>query len=544
MGNEEKLQTSLYNNIKSYVDATELLENLIQIFESYFGRSESEGDILTEIQHIVEHKTYDFYNFKHKILQLFHCSLIKGKDKSDYNIQLDKKELFAIGDEVKKVLENNLFLYQHEFILEFTSFINKGEASLQLKEDFKTLTKECFSDKLQELYKGIELSEEKVKLVIEDKIHDYEVFLWTVKKLLLDLQKERETLEEKVYVDKVLAMRETFITTTENLKEDLIKDITFIVISYFVKKIRETLLVGMEDRLYNYRNTLKQYLNFKTEGCQEVENVKLNHKNAEPSEIEFQVYSICRELFICQYNYLSKIFSLCKTKFDTLTSEVKFNLDVIFNGEFEEPIYFINTYEDFNNICDIFNEKLHVILYTFTINTFNEFKKSYYDYLMEKLSYKKESLEKMYCHKLILDGIDYINCYSQDVKIKLCSKLEELYKSYSSEEILKDNSLNLIINFYKVREDIPKVFFREYIYSDIDYQTLFSKESFNQCDSLEDKKLLLYNKVVGFKNKLWDTLYNELITYFDYILPNIGKNMDHAKKQSDYYKVKAEEPIL
>ncbi|EQB89883.1 hypothetical protein M918_18225 [Clostridium sp. BL8] len=70
---------------------------------------------------------------------------------------------------------------------------------------------------------------------------------------------------------------------------------------------------------------------------------------------------------------------------------------------------------------------------------------------------------------------------------------------------------------------------------------MFEKENFKDCNTIEDKKQLLYSKVVTFKNKLWDTLYNELINYFDHILPNIGRNMDQVKKQADYYKVKAED---
>lgn len=541
MNNEEKLQTSLYNNIKSYVDATELLENLVEIFEGYFGREESEGDILTEIQHIVEHKTYDFYNFKYNILQLFHSFLIINKEKSDYSIRLDKEDLFAIGSEIKRVLEDNLFLYQHEFILELTTFVKKDDVSQQIKEDLKVLTKECFSDKLQELYKGIDLAEEKVRLLVEDKVQDYEVFLWTVKKFLKDMEKEKDSLEEKIYVDKILEMRETFISTTESFKEELKNDITFIVVAYFVEKIRQNLLIGMEDRLQNYRNIIKNYLSFKVDQEDSKKNQVLYGENLSPQEVEFEIYNICRELFICQYTYLSKIFGLCKTKFDTLTSEVKYNLDLIFNVEFEEPIYFINSTEDFENICDLFSEKLHFILYTFAVSTFNDFKKNYYDYIMKKLSTKKDTLEKMYCHKVIIDGINYVNCFSEDRKIKLCCRLEDLYKFYDSEEILKDQSLNLLINFYDVTDDIPKNFFKEYIYNDDEFQTLFEKDNFKDCNTIEDKKQLLYSKIVTFKNKLWDTLYNELINYFDHILPNIGRNMDQVKKQADYYKVKAED---
>ncbi|MEG0772788.1 hypothetical protein [Clostridium sp.] len=544
MNDEEKLLTSLYDNIRDYSEVSELLENLIKIFESLFGREESEGDILKGIQHIVEHKTYEFYDFKEKFLELFHNALISMEKTKEYHIDLCKDEFFHISHSIKTILEDTLFLYQHEFLLEITSFINAKEGSFELKEDLKNLTKENFTDNLQGYYKEIDYCAEKVQLLVEDKVYDYEGFLWSIKKFLLDTTKNKTNLGEKLYVDNLLKKRETFINTTDVIKDEFSEDIIFIVASSFIRNIRNTLLVAMDKKLLNYKESLNKYLELQKSYEHKEKSIKVNYKSILPDKIELEVYNICRELFISQYNYLQRMFNFCNTKFETLTSEVKYKLDTIFNNEFQLPIYFINCEEDFLMICDILDEKLQFILYTFIINAFNDFKSDYYDYIMEKLWNKKQHLENMYCEKLILNSIKYVNSFSDSTKFKLYDKLEELYKGYDSEEILQGNCAPMMLNFYNIEDDIPKLFFKDFIYNDIDYQNLFSKEKFHKYCTLEEKKNALYKEISAFRKKLWDKLYNELILYFDYILPNIGRHMDYAKKQADYYKNKTEETIL
>jgi hypothetical protein len=541
MNEEEKLLTSLYDNIRDYREISELLENLIKIFESHFGREESEGDILKGIQHIVEHKTYEFYEFKEKFLELFHNALISIEKKQEYHIDLCKNDLFDIGDSIKTILEDTLFLYQHEFLLEITSFINAKEGSFELKEDLKNITKENFTDNLQGYYKEIDYCKDKVQLLVEDKVYDYEVFLWSIKKFLLDSTKNKTNLSEKLYVDNLLKKRETFINTTGIIKEEFSEDIIFIVVSSFIRNIRNTLLVAMDKKLLHYKESLNKYLEIQKSYEHKDKSIKVNYKSTLPDKIELEVYNICRELFLSQYNYLQRMFNFCNTKFETLTSEVKYKVDTIFDNEFQLPIYFINCEEDFLMICEILKEKLHFILYAFIVNVFNDFKSDYYDYIMEKLWKKKQRLENMYCQKLILNSIKYVNSFSDSTKFKLYDKLEELYKGYDSEEILQGNCSPIMMNFYNVEDDIPKLFFKDFIYNDMDYQNLFSKEKFNKYYTLDQKKDVLYKEISAFRKKLWDKLYNELILYFDYILPNIGRYMDYAKKQAEYYRNKTEE---
>jgi len=94
---------------------------------------------------------------------------------------------------------------------------------------------------------------------------------------------------------------------------------------------------------------------------------------------------MCRELFLAQYNYLQKMLAYSKVQFDTLASKVEYKLNTIFEDEFQIPICFINTFEDFTDICNIYKEKLPIILHNFIIKTFNDFKIEYYDSIMKKL---------------------------------------------------------------------------------------------------------------------------------------------------------------
>lgn len=540
MKDEEILLNALYKNVKDYTEIIELIENLIYTFQGYFGQDSSNGQLILEIENITEHSIYDFHKFKEKFIEVFHDVLFKERLKQDKDFYLDKRNILSLSDNIKKLLEDTLFIYQHEFLLEITTFLKINKIQQQLEEDIKLLVIEGFTNNLNVYYESIELCSEKLHFLLEDTVHEYEVFIWGIRKLLLEEIKRKDSLEKAAYVDRTLSMREKFINTTDNLKSSLVKDVEYLVMAYFIENIRSTLLVTLEDKLKIYKELLSKNLELQKKYEQKDKTITISYEFID-SKIEMEIYKMCRELFLSQYNYLKKIFSFSKVRFETLTAEIEYKLNTIFNSEFEEPIYFINTEEDFDNICDILKEKFNFIIYSFIMAAFTHFKADYYDSIKRSLDRKKVSLESAYSHKLIVQFISHINSYNNSTKIILYNKLEELYKSYDSEEILCGDSIPVILNLYNFDEVIPKKFFKEYIYNSIDCSDIFLKYTYNNAKDINDKKAILYEKVVEFRKKLWDTLYNELISYFDYILPNLGRNMDYVKKQADYYGNKVSE---
>lgn len=546
MRDEEAILIELYETIERYTETKNLIQNLMKGFVSYFGEQNYEGELFLEIQLLIEYSAFDIQNFKEGLSEVFHHILLSKESnfKFERNFCLEKKHLTTISKKIKKALEDSLFLYQHEFLLELTGFLNNNN-NIKLSEELKAITTEYFSNNLTYFYECIDKCSEEIGFLIEDTLSDYEVFLWNVRKLLIENTKnkcmidEKHKKDEKRYVDKILTIRDTFINTTDNLITDLLKDVNYIILISFSEKMRQGLLVGLKEKYYYYDKVLREHLQIQ---------IAFEHKNKSipifysinSSELEIELYKMCRELFLAQYNYLHKMLNYSKIQFDTLSSKVEYKLNAIFEDEFQIPICFINCFEDFIDICNIYKEKLPIILHNFIITTYNDFKIEYYDSIMKKLKERKFSLEHNYCYKLILHSITYVNIINTTTKIKLFKKLEELFKTYDNEEILKDNSIPIILNLYDLDDKAPIVFLRDNILNCEEYQNIFLVSKYDGT-LLDSKKEVLSNEIVKFKRKLWNTLYNDLILYFDSILPNIGRNLDYVKKQADYYNYKVGE---
>ena len=259
MMDEEAILTSLYENIEVYTEAKNLMKNLIKGFENYFGVTEFEGELASEIKLLIQHSAFDIQSFKVKVIEVFHNLLLSDDLKFDRTMGLEKNYLITLSKEIKKTLEDTLFLYQHEFLLELTGFLNNNK-NLKLSEELKTITTEYFSNNLTYFYECIEKSIEEIGLLIEDNISDYEVFVWNIKKMLLENTKKINTLDDKMYIDKILSIRDIFINTTDNVISSLINDINYVILISFSEKIRQELLVGLKDKLNYYERTLKEYL--------------------------------------------------------------------------------------------------------------------------------------------------------------------------------------------------------------------------------------------------------------------------------------------
>ncbi|MEG1256149.1 hypothetical protein [Clostridium sp.] len=538
MENEQKiLLTSLYNNINSYSDIIEVFDNLSKGFEDYFGDDITDGISESEGKFIIDYNTYHIIEHREIVLNMFY-QLSKGIFRVEQCIGLDKNEILPVLDSVESILEKKVALFKIEAKLEIRSFVNKkcGNSNSLVKE-LNDFFKQSIENNIPYIIHSVsEIKDEVEKLLIEE-LNTYDMNLWNMKKCIGKLWKDRSEVEEGMFIEEMFLEREEVIDKIDCLKSRIESVIKENFLNPSIEIIRENLSAKILEKTRAFKCTLNGFRARRIMMEQQEKLIEVGYENIIGRSIDAELYDMCSELFLIQYEYLKTIINLSKVGFDAINDEIKFAMDSIFINEFYGPIYYINTDEDFKRICISLEEKVHYLLYNFVIEAIKNFKTKYYDYITNTLLRKKSRLNNMYMFKSIDNYKGYINSYNHEVTSEVYKKIHELYKSYTDKKEIY-NFLNNELNTYSIDSHMQKDFLEEYMGYRSEYENLFNIDNYSNVEYLEDKKHKLHENIKTFKTKICERLEEDFISYFDYMFQTTGRNIEYVKRQAKYYKEK------
>ncbi|GEM_PF-5136994 len=519
---------SLNDDINSYSDALEILNNMGTLYKSYFNFQQNK--LINRDDFIVDCGTHVIGKCSVKGLRIFHDILTSNTTEFNQIINIPDDEILYTIAEVQKTISQRLHLFSSSWYLEVRTFVEKNGPKLNDLNYHMVMASIDYSKSFifDIMATTMERHHKKVTEKVKKEIAGFNRRLWILQRDIKSQFQNKRNLESREFNEGIFSVRDRFLEEVEGLKssiEQLIVNELFIDSARYISTVMES---EIQLQIHKYKKKLNKCFIEEMSLLKEKRSYdyNFNNKNVDKAEL----YGKCREVLCVEGENLRLMLRMIVEDFNIIMDEIKFNLESVFYNEFYSPIYDVKSEADFKAMMMAFQDKVSYFVYNLAMNMIEIFNKRYHSNIISKMKDRSERISKMYLFKPI-GYMGTFNIYNPTVVIDLQRKLCDLYNAYNF-EVDCDEEIGRKLGSQKTFKGKVQELIDKYIY--------YSKRSLvwengSMEGSIEEKKKKFYENIYNLNKVFWEVLDSEFIYKFDYLNQSIRRDLEWLEREIEEY---------